>query len=99
MESPRKAITDKEINTKLYWPIFLMLIDVKFIICTSQFQNHLFSPRVYPGHLTGVLLHTVGNLIQNKAATEGFCNSFHIQHVHRIHWSLLLYSVLFEMII
>ena len=35
MESPRKAITDKEINIKLYWPIFLMLIDVKFIMYQS----------------------------------------------------------------
>ena len=87
MESPRKAITDKEINIKSHWPIFLMLIDVKFIMYQSiPKKNLLSSPRVYPGHLRGVLLPTVGNLIQNKAATEGFFNSFHIQHVHRIHW-------------
>lgn len=35
MESPSKAITDKEINIKLHWPIFLMLIDVKFIMYQS----------------------------------------------------------------
>ena len=35
MESARKATTDKEINIKSHWPIFLMLIDVKFIMYQS----------------------------------------------------------------
>ena len=63
----------------------------------------------YPGHLTGVLLRTVGNLIQNDALlvghltfvskrrsalqAKGFRNLFCTQHVHRVHESLLLYSM------
>ena len=63
----------------------------------------------YPGHLTRVLLRTVGNLIQNEALlvghlifvskrwsalhAKGFRNFFRIQHVHRVHESLLLYSL------
>ena len=65
--------------------------------CTSQFQNRPF-PRAYPGHLTGVLLRTVGNLNQNEARlvrhltfvpkrsaasqAKGFLNSL-IQLLHR----------------
>ena len=64
----------------------------------------------YPGHLTGVLLRTVGNLIHIEALLDGhltfvskrwsalqakgFRNFFRFQHVHRVHGSLLLYSLL-----
>ena len=63
----------------------------------------------YPGHLTGVLLRTVGNLIQNEALlvghltfvskrwsalqAKGFRNLFRTQHVHRVHESFPLYSM------
>ena len=64
----------------------------------------------YSGHLTGVLLPAVGNLIQNEALLVGHLTFvskrwsalqakelrifFRIQHaVHRVHESLLLYSL------
>lgn len=51
MESPRKAITDKEINIKSHWPIFLMLIDVKFIMYQSIPKKIYYPP---PGYTLGI---------------------------------------------
>ena len=63
----------------------------------------------YPGHLTGVLFRTVGNLTQNEPLlvghmtfvskrwsalqAKGLRNFFRIQLVHRVHESLLLHSL------
>ena len=62
-------------------------------------------PRAIPGHLTRVKIHTVGNLTQNEArpvrhltfvskrlsavGNKRICNSL-IQHMNRVHGSLLL---------
>ena len=39
--------------------------------CDSQCQNRPSPRRAYPGHLTGVLLRTVGNLTQDEASPVG----------------------------
>ena len=89
--------------------IFSNCVCITFCIVYVPVNSNTAHCPPHPGHLTGVLLRTVENLTQNEAhqvghltvvskrwsasQAKGSRNSF-IPHVHCIHESLLLYSLL-----